>query len=128
MHPLIATFMVFAGAPAKATSAPAPTITLNPQLFQNTTPATTIVNTSWGSQHLPLLYVVQILFIIAVIGLIGLMSIQTTKNEGLSGSIGGRMESTYKGRLGIEQHLSRLTTGFAVAFMFLAILDFIITR
>jgi protein translocase SecG subunit len=127
MHPLIAMFMVFAGAPAKATSAPVPTVTLNPQLFQNTA-APTIVNTSWGSQHLPFLYVVQILFIIAVIGLIGLMSIQTTKNEGLSGSIGGRMESTYKGRLGIEQHLARLTTGFAVAFMFLAILDFTITR
>ncbi|HET9342981.1 MAG TPA: preprotein translocase subunit SecG [Candidatus Eremiobacteraceae bacterium] len=75
-----------------------------------------------------MLYLIQILFIISVIGLIALMSIQTTKTEGLSGSIGGRMESAYKGRLGIEQQLTRLTTVFAVSFMFLAILNFVITR
>lgn len=84
--------------------------------------------TSWGAQHLPVLYLIQILFLITVVGLIALMSIQTTKTEGLSGSIGGRMESAYRGRLGLEQRLQRVTTGFAVAFMFLAILDFLITR
>ena len=75
-----------------------------------------------------MLYLIQILFIISVVGLIALMSIQTTKTEGLSGSIGGRMESAYKGRLGIEQQLTRLTAGFAVSFMFLAVLNFVITR
>ena len=89
---------------------------------------TTVVQPSWGSDHAVIMYVVQILFIISVVGLIALMSIQTTKTEGLSGSIGGRMESAYKGRLGLEQQLSRLTTIFAVGFMFLAILNFLITR
>jgi preprotein translocase subunit SecG len=87
-----------------------------------------VFHSSWGSDHVFFLYLVQILFIICVIGLIALMSIQTTKTEGLSGSIGGRAESAYKGRLGLEQQLSRVTTFFAVAFMFLAILNFLITR
>lgn len=111
-------------AAAKATAAPAtpfPTATFFPQNLP-------VTPTSWGSQHLAVLYVVQVLFLIAVIGLIGLMSIQTTKTEGLSGSIGGRMESAYRGRLGMEQQLARLTSVFAIAFMFLAIVDFLITR
>jgi preprotein translocase subunit SecG len=115
---LIASLFI-AAAPA-ATAAPLGAVTA-PPLPTATAP-------SWGSEHVAFLYLVQILFIVTVIGLIGLMSIQTTKTEGLSGSIGGRMESAYKGRLGIEQQLARLTTGFAVAFMFLAILDFLITR
>jgi len=112
--------MLFAAAPTAAPIAPIPTATFIPQNV-------TILN-SWGSQHIAVLYAVQILFVIAVIGLVGLMSIQTTKTEGLSGSIGGRMESAYKGRLGLEQQLSRLTTVFAIGFMFLAIVDFFITR
>jgi protein translocase SecG subunit len=113
--------MLFALA-APATVAPAAPVSV-PTFAPIATPPE-----SWGSEHVLVLYLVQILFVISVIGLIGLMSIQTTKTEGLSGSIGGRMESAYKGRLGLEQQLSRLTSGFAVAFMFLAILDFLITR
>jgi len=93
-----------------------------------TAPVTTSLQPSWGSDHALVMYVVQILFIVTVVGLIALMSIQTTKTEGLSGSIGGRMESAYKGRLGLEQQLSRLTTVFAIGFIFLAILNFLITR
>ena len=91
-------------------------------------PNVTLVQPTWGSEHVGVLYLVQILFMLCVVGLIALMSIQTTKTEGLSGSIGGRMESAYKGRLGIEQQLARLTTVFAVGFIVLAILDFFITR
>lgn len=93
-----------------------------------TVPTTTVAHPSWGSEHAVVMYVVQILFIITVIGLIAVMSIQTTKTEGLSGSIGGRAESAYKGRLGLEQQLSRLTNVFAIGFMFFAILNFLITR
>jgi protein translocase SecG subunit len=56
------------------------------------------------------------------------MAVQTTKNEGLSGSIGGRAESAYRGRLGFEQQLSRLTSGIAIAFVFLSIAYFLVTR
>jgi preprotein translocase subunit SecG len=83
---------------------------------------------TWGTQHPLVLGLVQTLFIVSAIGLIGMMSAQTTKTEGLSGSIGGRMESAYHGRLGLEQQLSRLTTTFAVAFVILAIAFFFITK
>jgi protein translocase SecG subunit len=83
---------------------------------------------SWGMQHPVVLWMVQTLFIVAAVGLIGLMSTQTTKTEGLSGSIGGRMESAYHGRLGLEQQLGRITNTFAGAFVILAIAFFFITR
>ncbi|HKW44138.1 MAG TPA: preprotein translocase subunit SecG [Candidatus Eremiobacteraceae bacterium] len=83
---------------------------------------------SWGTEHPFILGLVQAFFIIAAIGLIGLMAAQTTKTEGLSGSIGGRMESAYHGRLGLEQQIGRLTNTFAGAFVILAITFFFITR
>ena len=83
---------------------------------------------TWGMQHPAILWLVQNLFIVSAVGLIGLMSAQTTKTEGLSGSIGGRMESAYHGRLGLEQQLGRLTNTLAGAFVVLAIAFFFITR
>jgi len=111
---------ILAAAAPVATAAPVGAVTIPPSAVPS--------GPSWGSEHTAVLYLIQILFIISVVGLIALMSIQTTKTEGLSGSIGGRMESAYKGRLGIEQQLTRLTTVFAVSFMFLAVLNFVITR
>ncbi len=83
---------------------------------------------TWGQTHPVVLALVQGLFILSAVGLIALMAAQTTKTEGLSGSIGGRMESAYRGRLGLEQQMSRLTTTFACAFVLLAIAFFFITR
>jgi protein translocase SecG subunit len=83
---------------------------------------------SWGAEHPLILGLVQGLFIVSAVGLIGLMAAQTTKTEGLSGSIGGRMESAYHGRLGLEQQLGRLTNTFAGAFVVLAIAFFFITK
>ncbi|MDQ2865939.1 MAG: preprotein translocase subunit SecG [Candidatus Eremiobacteraeota bacterium] len=57
------------------------------------------------------------IFIIAAIGLVILLAVQTTKQEGLSGSIGGRVESSYHGRLGAEEQLKRITGVAAVAFV-----------
>ncbi len=56
---------------------------------------------------------IAILGILAAITLIVLLAVQTTKQEGLSGSIGGRVESAYKGRPGAEEQLTRVT-GFVV--------------
>lgn len=83
---------------------------------------------TFGTTHPALLWIVQTLFIVTAIGLVTLMSVQTTKTEGLSGSIGGRTESAYRGRLGFDQQLARLTGGVAVAFVFLAIAYFLVTR
>ena len=63
--------------------------------------------------------------ILAAIALIVLLAVQTTKQEGLSGTIGGRVESAYRGRPGMEEQLKSVT-GFAagtfvVAFLILSL-------
>ncbi|HLY01463.1 MAG TPA: preprotein translocase subunit SecG [Candidatus Cybelea sp.] len=57
------------------------------------------------------------IFVLAAIALIFLLAIQTTKQEGLTGTIGGRVESSYHGRLGAEEQLKRLTGFVAVVFV-----------
>jgi protein translocase SecG subunit len=56
------------------------------------------------------------LFLISAVGLVTLLAIQTTKQEGLSGTLGGRVESAYS-RLGAEEQLKRITGIFAVGFV-----------
>ncbi len=56
------------------------------------------------------------LFVIVALGLIIMLAIQTTKQEGLSGTLGGRVESAYS-RLGAEEQLKRITGVFAVMFV-----------
>ncbi len=74
--------------------------------------------TTWFSQHVPwLTHGLAGIFIIAAIALVFLLAIQTTKQEGLTGSIGGRVESTYRGRLGAEELLKRWTGVAAVVFV-----------
>jgi protein translocase SecG subunit len=114
-----ATSITTAATRAPIVPTPAPLV-LPPNLFGP--PAT------WGQQHPIVLALVQGLFIVSSVGLIALMAAQTTKTEGLGGSIGGRMESAYHGRLGLEQQMGRLTTTFASAFVILAIAFFFITR
>lgn len=54
---------------------------------------------------------------IAAVALIFLLAVQTTKQEGLTGSIGGRVESAYRGRLGADEQLQRITAYVAVTFV-----------
>jgi preprotein translocase subunit SecG len=62
------------------------------------------------------------LFIVAAISLIGLLAVQTTKQEGLSGTIGGRVSSDYRGRLGFDGQIARVTGVVAVTFVVIATL------
>lgn len=57
------------------------------------------------------------IFMIASVVLVVLLALQTTKQEGLTGSIGGRVESTYRGRLGADEQLKRMTGVVAVVFV-----------
>lgn len=57
------------------------------------------------------------IFLISSLALIFLLAVQTTKQEGLTGSIGGRVESAYRGRLGGEELLKVWTGRVAVAFV-----------
>ena len=80
-------------------------------------PAPVLVQT-WVAQHLPwLTHGIAGIFLIAAVGLVFLLAIQTTKQEGLTGSIGGRVESAYRGRLGAEEQLKRITGAVAVVFV-----------
>ncbi|MGC1380985.1 MAG: preprotein translocase subunit SecG [Candidatus Baltobacteraceae bacterium] len=72
------------------------------------------------AQHAPwLTHGMAGLFVISALALICLLAIQTTKQEGLTGTIGGRVESSYHGRLGAEEQLKRITGFTAVAFVVL---------
>lgn len=74
--------------------------------------------TTWFQIHLPwLTHGIAGLFVISAILLIFLLAVQTTKQEGLTGSIGGRVESSYRGRLGTEEMLKVWTGRVAVAFV-----------
>ena len=72
---------------------------------------------TWFQQHAGwLTHTLGALFVIAALALIALLALQTTKQEGLSGTIGGRVESAY-GRPGAEEQLKRVTGVAAVAFV-----------
>jgi protein translocase SecG subunit len=89
---------------------------------------TTFAPPTIADAHPGLVLALQVLFMIATIAVIALMSVQTTKTEGLSGSIGGRAEAAYKGRLGFEQQITRVTSFFAIAWIVLAVVFFVVTR
>lgn len=73
------------------------------------------------AQHFPwLTHGIAGIFIISAIALVFLLAIQTTKQEGLTGSIGGRVESAYRGRLGAEEQLKRITGFVAATFVITA--------
>ncbi len=72
-------------------------------------------------QHVPwLTHIFAGLFVIAALALIVLLAVQTTKQEGLSGTIGGRVDSNYRGRLGMEGQLARITGIAAISFVVIA--------
>ncbi len=91
-------------------------------------PPITAHQLTWAEQYPGLTMVIEVLFLIATIGIIALMSVQTTKTEGLSGSIGGRAESAYHGRLGLDQQITRITSITACAWIALAVVFFFVTR
>jgi protein translocase SecG subunit len=62
------------------------------------------------------------IFIIAAVLLVGLLAVQTTKNEGLSGTIGGRVDANYRGRLGFDGQIARVTGVVATVFVIFATL------
>ncbi len=116
----------FAGVATAAAGAaglkPGATQTLSPELmkqlqtfqFAHKTPLQ--LNAPW------LTHTFAALFLILAIGLVLLLAVQTTKQEGLSGTIGGRVESAYRPRLGFDQQLQRLTSIVAIGMVFFAVI------
>jgi preprotein translocase subunit SecG len=119
-------FTLLAQAAAPIAKATAAAIKLTPdqlkQMLQNQ-PTLTYQHQSPLQQHVPwLTHTLAGLFIVAAVALVGLLAVQTTKQEGLSGTIGGRVDSTYRGRLGFEGQIARVTGIVAVTFVVVATL------
>jgi len=118
--------LIAAAATAVATpAAKATTLTLSPAQLQQLQAAAI----SAGGPRSPLaLHAAWLthtfagIFVISAVLLIVLLAIQTTKQEGLSGTIGGRVESAYKGRVGMDKQLQRFTTAVAITFVLFATL------
>ncbi|MBV9972021.1 MAG: preprotein translocase subunit SecG [Candidatus Eremiobacteraeota bacterium] len=98
-------------------------ISTPPPIAPNLAP--TQIPQTWVAQHLPwATHAFAGLAILFALALIFLLAVQTTKQEGLSGTIGGRVESAYRGRPGLEENLKRLTGFVAVCLVvFWAILS-----
>lgn len=62
------------------------------------------------------------LLVIASVGLILVVLLQSGRSAGLSGAIAGGAESLFGKKKGMDAFLGKLTTGFAVGFMILAVL------
>ena len=109
-----------AQAAAAAPAAAAPAAKASPIVLQappQQLPTQGPMPLTWFQQHLSwLTHSVAAIFVIAAVLLVVLLAVQTTKQEGLSGTIGGRVESSYS-RPGAEEQLKRLTQLAAVTFV-----------
>ena len=71
-------------------------------------------------------------FILAIqtlscIALIAAVMSQTTKSEGLSGTIGGRTETSFRFKPGFEEQLATITKWCAIAFLVTSFLAAVIS-
>jgi len=55
--------------------------------------------------------------LISAVALIAIVMSQATKSEGLTGTIGGKAESAFQGKPGIEDRLAEITKWSAITFM-----------
>lgn len=55
--------------------------------------------------------------LISALALIAIVMSQATKSEGLSGTIGGKTESAFQGKPGLDERLGEITKWAAVFFM-----------
>ncbi len=55
------------------------------------------------------------------LALIIVVATQSTKNEGLTGNIGGPVSSSFKGKPGIEEQIRKITIYISVAWFILAV-------
>lgn len=62
-----------------------------------------------------------IVYIVVCISLIATVLLQSGRSAGLSGAIAGGAQSLFGKKKGLDDLLSRITTGLAIGFMILAI-------
>lgn len=59
-------------------------------------------------------------YFLVCVGLVAAVLMQTTKSEGLSGTIGGSTQSVFKGSKGFEEKIDNITSYLAWAFLALS--------
>lgn len=64
----------------------------------------------------------NVIYVIVCLSLIATVLLQSGKSAGLSGAIAGGAQSLFGKKKGMDDLLSKLTTGLAVGFMVLAII------
>lgn len=69
----------------------------------------------------------SIIQLISAIALIGLVMSQTTKSEGLSGTIGGKMASSFRGKPGFDDKMSYWTKLSAILFAVCSMIVYLFT-
>lgn len=67
-------------------------------------------------------YILMALQLISAAVMIGVIMSQATKSEGLSGTIGGKSQSAFRGKPGIDEKLGEITKWSATSFMILSAL------
>ena len=92
------------------------------QMLQNQTPLSYQPQSPLQQHAARLTHGFAGLFVVAAVALIILLAVQTTKQEGLSGTIGGRVDSAYRGRLGFDGQIARVTGAVAITFVVIATL------
>jgi preprotein translocase subunit SecG len=119
---LLAAASAAPGAAKAAVPAPHVSIVPVPQPGPLTADSFNITPHSGLAQHAPwLTHTFAGLFLILGVLLVILLAIQTTKQEGLSGTLGGRVESSTR-RLGLDAQIARVTQFVAIAFVVVATL------
>ena len=107
--------LLAAATAAKAPAAAPSTVPFNVPAQTVTLPAAPVSHT-WVAEHLGwLTHTLAGLAVLFAVALVVMLAIQTTKQEGLSGTIGGRVESAYRSRPGMEESLKRVTGFVAVS-------------
>ena len=105
-----------AKAAAPAVKASAIPLTLPPNFQFDTTPHSPL------AQNMPwLTHTFAGLFVVLGVLLVVLLAIQTTKQEGLSGTVGGRVESATR-RLGLDAQIASVTRVVAIAFVVFSVI------
>lgn len=66
--------------------------------------------------------VLSVIQVALAAGLIFVVAIQQTKSEGLGGTIGGKVTSSFKGKPGFEDRLNEMTKYIGIGFFVASIL------
>lgn len=66
--------------------------------------------------------VAKILQVVSALILIAIVMSQTTKHEGMGGAIGGKAQTSFRGKAGLEEQLQKYTMYAAITFFVISIL------